>query len=287
MTEILVPVLVAGLLAGFIFSMPIAGPISILITSNALKGRRRFCNRANFGAAIADAFYVFIAVFGLTKLYSLYKPLVPYLLALGALFIFRVGYKIVRTPIDIQHLDDEGRMSERAHIDQTGGFRTGFMLNFLNPTLFLGWLTSSCLVISLVAALGFNTGGLDAALDRNVKELNGGHGQELKFERVPSYLHLKSVDPQEEARRAAPPITRSKYFFVALSFCYALALAAGSVIWFYLLAWFLTKHRQRINVHRVSLVIQGLGAVLCVFGLFFGYTAARLFLAGHWPTAGS
>jgi threonine/homoserine/homoserine lactone efflux protein len=74
MIESIITISVAGLLAGFIFSMPIAGPISILITSNALKGRLRNSILVSIGASIADFTYVFIAVFSLTKLYSFYKP---------------------------------------------------------------------------------------------------------------------------------------------------------------------------------------------------------------------
>ena len=51
MLESILTISIAGLLAGFIFSMPIAGPISILITSNALKGRLRYCNLVNLGAS--------------------------------------------------------------------------------------------------------------------------------------------------------------------------------------------------------------------------------------------
>ncbi|MCX6326482.1 MAG: LysE family transporter, partial [Bacteroidia bacterium] len=95
MIESIITMSIAGLLAGFIFSMPIAGPISILITSNALKGRLRYCNWVSLGASIADFTYVFIAVFGLTKLYSLYKPAVPYIFSAGSIFFFYLGYKII------------------------------------------------------------------------------------------------------------------------------------------------------------------------------------------------
>ena len=70
MVESLITMSIAGFLTGFIFSMPIAGPISIMITSNALKGRLRYCNLFNLGASFGDFIYVFIAVFGLTKLYT-------------------------------------------------------------------------------------------------------------------------------------------------------------------------------------------------------------------------
>ena len=101
MIESLITISLVGLLAGFILSMPIAGPISILITSNALKGRTRYCYLATIGASFADFFYVFIAVFGLTKLYTLYKPFIPYVLSVGALFLIFMGYKIFKTKIDI------------------------------------------------------------------------------------------------------------------------------------------------------------------------------------------
>src|SRR5580704_15876914 len=89
-----------GLFVGFIFSMPIAGPISILITSNALKGRIRYCNFAAMGASLADFVYVFCAVFGLTKFYSFFKPAIPYILLAGMFFLFYLGYKISKTRID-------------------------------------------------------------------------------------------------------------------------------------------------------------------------------------------
>ena len=87
MSESLITISVAGLIAGFIFSMPIAGPISILVTSNALKGKLKYCNLLTIGASLADLFYVFIAVYGLTRFFSVYKPVIPYITGFGSLFI--------------------------------------------------------------------------------------------------------------------------------------------------------------------------------------------------------
>ena len=86
MGESIFTISVTGLLAGFIFAMPIAGPISILITSNALKGRLRYCNLVSLGASLADFTFVFIAVYGVTKLYSFYAPIIPYMYTAGAIF---------------------------------------------------------------------------------------------------------------------------------------------------------------------------------------------------------
>ncbi len=181
MIESIITISVAGFLAGFIFSMPIAGPISILITSNALKGRLRYCLLVSIGSFIADFTYVFVAVFGLTKLYSFYKPAIPYIFAVGSLFFFYLGYRIIRTKLDIENLRDKSHLTEKIQKRGKGAFFTGFMINFLNPTLFIGLLTSSFFVISLVASLGLNTGGLAGIMDHNVKEISNIEGRKIEI----------------------------------------------------------------------------------------------------------
>ncbi len=100
MVESILTLLIAGILAGIIFSMPAAGPISILITSNALKGKLRFCVRTALGASIVEFFYIFIAVYGITALYSYYKSLIPYLLIIGSAIILLVSIRILKSRLD-------------------------------------------------------------------------------------------------------------------------------------------------------------------------------------------
>lgn len=120
----------------FIDLLPIAGPISVLITSNALKGRVKFCKHATNGASLADFVYVFIAVFGLTNLYSWYKPVIPYVLIIGALFLIYLGIKIFKTKLDLEHIGEDEIPEAKLKKKDQNGFWTGFLLNFLNPTLF-------------------------------------------------------------------------------------------------------------------------------------------------------
>jgi threonine/homoserine/homoserine lactone efflux protein len=260
--------------------MPIAGPISILITSNALKGRRRYCNLATIGASFADFFYVFIAVFGLTKLYSFYKPFIPYLLSAGAIFLLFIGFKIFRTKIDIEHLDDQSHLSEKIRKKEKGGFYTGFMMNFLNPSLFLGWLASSFIIISFVSSLGFNTGGLDTMIGQNVKEFNSIEGKTLEKPKIPSYLQFKASATNDTETLKQKSKSYPKYFPWLIGLCYAFFLSVGSIIWFYYLALFLAKFHQRVNVNILNIIINGLGIVLCLFGIFFAYTAIKMFFNG-------
>jgi len=276
MIESLITISLVGLFVGFILSMPIAGPISILITSNALQGKRKYCNRATIGASFADFFYVFIAVFGLTKLYAYYKPFIPYLLSIGAIFLLFTGYKIFKTKIDIEHLDDKSHLTEKIKKKERGGFYTGFMLNFLNPTLFMGWLASSFIVISFVSSLGFNTGGLNITINQNAKVFNSIEGKTNETPQIPSYLQFKSTTSNIIQKQE--PKNYPKYFSLLISLSYAFFLAVGSIIWFYYLALFLSKFHQRINVNMINTIINGLGIVLLFFGIFFGYTAIKLFL---------
>jgi len=278
MAESILTISIAGLLAGFIFSMPIAGPISILITSNALKGRLRYFNLVSIGASIADFIYVFVAVYGLTKLYSLYKPAIPYIFAIGSIFFFYLGYKIIKTKIDIEHLEDKSHLAEKIKKREKGAFYTGFMINFLNPTLFIGVLTSSFFVISLVASMGFHTGGLAGKMNQNIKEISSIEGRKIENSEI---LIIKQFDnfqigsnkDHQQDQTKYPP-----YFHLIISICYALALSIGIIIWFFLMAFLIVRFRKRINIKIISVFIKSLGVILCSIGLYFGYQAVRMYM---------
>ena len=277
MAESIITISIVGFLVGFIFSMPIAGPISILVTSNALKGRLRYCNLATIGASFADLVYVFAAVYGLTSFYSWYKPYIPYVLMVGTVFLIILGYKIIKTKVDLEHIQEKNPLPGKIKKEH-GGFWTGFLLNFLNPTLFLGWLTSSFIIISLVAALGFNTGGLDKTVDTSFSSLNK-HGADTALKhKALNYLHLNSakLKTTDMVATEAPPT--SKYFRLLLSASYAVFLSLGSIIWFFYLAHLLSKYRDRVNINTINRIISLLGWVLCLFGVFLGYKAIYMLI---------
>lgn len=257
--------------------MPIAGPISILITSNALKGKMRYCTLATIGASFADFLYVFIAVFGLTKLYTLYKPIIPYILLGGAIFLLYIGFKIAKTKLDLEHIDEKGHLSKKIK-EERGGFWTGFMLNFLNPTLFIGWLTSSFFVISIVSSLGFNTGGLDTMIDQNVQQINNIEGKAIDTQKTIGYFKLDTSKTKQQEIHKEDNAKLPNYFPLLISICYAFFLALGSIIWFYYFAYFLVKYRSKLNINILNRIIQGLGVALCLFGIFLAYTAVKMFI---------
>ncbi|HOP58880.1 MAG TPA: LysE family transporter [Bacteroidales bacterium] len=276
MTESIITMSVAGLLAGIVFSMPIAGPVSILITTNALKGRINYCNKVNAGASLATFTYVFFAVYGLTKLYPYYKPAIPYLFFFCSVFLFILGIIIFRTKFDIEHIEEKNNISVKVKKMEKGGFYTGCIINFMNPTLFFGWLTSTFLVISFVSSLGFSTGELDDFVNQSVKEissLNSSAADDLKDLTNDNYfLEEGKMIKQKTAVQTGFP----KHFHLIISLLYAFFIAIGSIIWFYFLAMFLGHFRKKINIRFLSLFVKSLGIVLCFFGLYFGYLATEM-----------
>jgi threonine/homoserine/homoserine lactone efflux protein len=277
MVESIISVSVAAFLAGFIFSMPIAGPISILITSNALKGRLRYCNLVTIGASIADFVYVFVAVFGVTKLFSLYIPAMPYIFAAGSVFFFFLGYKIFKTKIDIEHLEDKSHLVEKIEKKEKGAFYTGLMINFLNPTLFIGVLTSSFFVITLIASMGLNTGGLSGRMDKNIREISFVDREKIENSKALAEEQLENLQIVKNNKHQQDQTVYPANFHLIISTCYAFFLALGSIIWFFLMTFLIVRYRRRINIKVISVFIKSLGVVLCLFGFYFAYRSVGMF----------
>lgn len=276
MLESVVTVSITGLIAGFIFAMPIAGPISILIVSNALKGRRDYSNQVSRGAAAADFVYIFIAIYGLTKLYSFYKPAIPYIFIAGSVFFFILAYKIIKRPVDLDQFEDDSHMKHR--LTDKSGFYTGFMINILNPSQFIGGLTSSFFVISFISSLGLSTGGLELKLNENVQEIKSTGNQNIIQDKAVSFEALKKMQENNNNKKMKSERDYPEYFNILIGICYALCISFGTLGWFNLLAYLLIRYRHKIKVTLLSFLIRAFGVCLFLIGLFFGYTGIRSIL---------
>jgi len=150
------------------------------------------------------------------------------------------------------------------------------MINFLNPTLFIGSLTSSFFIITLIASLGFHTGGLASRLDKNVKEITKIEGVTIENSQPQTLEQFEKIQlPKRKAHKAEPTIF-PPHFHLAISICYAFFLAFGSILWFYLLAFMIVRFRKRISIKVIAVIIKSLGVVLGLVGLYFGYRAIEL-----------
>lgn len=266
MTESFIIIFILGLLAGFFFSVPIAGPISILITSNALKGKLRYCLRTAFGGAVIEIFYVFVAIYGLTALYTYYQKAIPIILIVGSVFLLFVAYKIFNTSLKLDQLGNKSKIKSK--YANRGGLRAGLILNISNPSLFLGWFTSSFLLLSFASSIGLNTGGLDLLLYENVTSIEKITGEKIET------LERLNLIPEELNDK---PEKESLSIFV-LSLTYAITVGIGSFIWFYILSKVLVKYRERLNIDWLNRLIKGLGIFLFGIGFYLIFEGCRLLL---------
>ncbi|MDK2910236.1 MAG: hypothetical protein PWR20_1803 [Bacteroidales bacterium] len=260
MTESLLTISIVGLLAGFVFSMPVAGPISILIVSNALKGKFLYSIKAATGAAIADFFYVFIAMIGITRLYHFYSPAIPYILITGGLFLIYVSRQVFKSRLSASDIE-KGSVIKEKYLNR-GGFRTGFLINMLNPTLFFGWMTSTFITMSLVTSLGFNMGGLQDSINNTLKAVENSNTHTVSPENI-TPANPQSTEEWKDNNKA-----NSRRYHYAISALFAFWLSIGSVVWFFLLTKFIVKKRHHINVQILNHLLKAFGVVLGLISIY-------------------
>jgi threonine/homoserine/homoserine lactone efflux protein len=140
--------LVLGSIFGFVGSMPVAGPIAILVFADGARGRARNALYLAVGAAIAESLYAFVTFWGFAELLRRYPLVVPVSRALGSLLLLGAGtYLVVRG----RPGDELGPPSDRSPTKRGGKFLLGFTITALNPTLLVTWTAA---VTALSSALG-------------------------------------------------------------------------------------------------------------------------------------
>jgi threonine/homoserine/homoserine lactone efflux protein len=137
--------LIAGFVLGFISAVPIAGPISALVFSQGMKGKPGQGRWVAFGAAIVEAVYCFVALWGVnlllpgfTNLFVVANALAA--VALGALGVYFFRSKRMRTPVDSPKADAAKAAK---------GFAMGAGICAMNPSLIATWAASSATIYSM------------------------------------------------------------------------------------------------------------------------------------------
>jgi threonine/homoserine/homoserine lactone efflux protein len=126
--------LLAGMILGFIGSIPIAGPSSFLVLKNALeKGSREGFDIA-VGAAAAETVYAFVALWGLTSAFVRFPFLASIARIVGALLIIVIGVYLVA-----RRTTQRTRRKETERDHQGRRWVRGFASAIFNPTLIVTW----------------------------------------------------------------------------------------------------------------------------------------------------
>jgi threonine/homoserine/homoserine lactone efflux protein len=126
-----VVVSLVALLVGFAGSLPLAGPIALLVVSKGATGKYREALATAFGAAIAEGGYAFLAFWGFATFLARHPLVLPIsrgvtaviLIGLGARFVFFKAKEATK---------GEGEA-------KAARFWAGFSIALLNPTLLATW----------------------------------------------------------------------------------------------------------------------------------------------------
>ncbi len=267
MFEINLNLFLIGTMAGIIYSMPIAGPISIIVVSKAFQGKVRFCLRTGLGAAITEGIVVFIVVYGIAALLDYYQPIIPYFLFAGAVFLIIIGVRIMKQKIDLKSIESNNIITDK-HKNR-GGMRTGIVLNISNPSLLINWFVASFLTLSFVSSIGMNIGGLDLVLNENIDSVSEITGS--NFEQIENRNHgIKNNSNNKPNDNVSP---------LMMSVAFALGVGFGVYIWLHALTKIIIKYRDKIKTSILDKLIFSLGIVLIFIGMFLGYRAVNFFIA--------
>ena len=267
MPEIIFTLFLVGAAAGAFYSMPVAGPISIIIVSKALTGKVRFCLRTAMGAALIETIIVFIVVFGIAVFYEFYQPFLPYFLSVGAILVIIVGMKITKQKTNINSIESETLVTDK--YKDRGGFITGVIINITNLTLLINWSIASLMTLTFAASFGLNIGGLDLVMNKHLDSISEITGSDLDNIKSNNSVGEKGI--HHETDSGVTPL--------AMSLAFAMGVGAGIYIWFHILTRLIIKYRGMINSSILDKLIRGLGVILILMGLYLGYRAVLILIS--------
>ena len=128
----MLPSLLIGFSFGFVSSMPVAGPIAILVFARGAARRYRSGAAIAAGASVAEGGYAFLAYWGFSAILARYDFVVPIGRALAAVMLIGLGIILLRRRF---------RPSTEDPPPERGGrcFLLGFTIAALNPALLGTW----------------------------------------------------------------------------------------------------------------------------------------------------
>ena len=134
---------IAGFLFGFIGSMPVAGPIAVLVFTRGVEGKFRSGAAIAIGGALAEAIYAFGAFWGFAVFLTRYAFIVPLSRGVAAAMLIGLGVAfLLRKDIDPRAPEHHQRNS------WGGNFALGFTITALNPTLIATWSAATTTLFS-------------------------------------------------------------------------------------------------------------------------------------------
>ena len=128
-------ILLIGFGFGYLGSMPVAGPISVLVLHLGLAHDPRHALMVAVGGALAESLYALVAFWGLSTALASYPVILPVSRLVGAVLLLVLGLAMVLRRV--QGGDPGARPGPVR--GRKRSFVLGFLVTALNPTLIVTW----------------------------------------------------------------------------------------------------------------------------------------------------
>lgn len=136
---------VAGFVIGFVGSMPIGGPVSLLVFHRGIHGRYRDGWAIGLGGAIPEGIYCALAILGVSVIRERFVFLDPVARGLGILWLFGIGlYFVLGRRKDL----GANAVAKPSRANRAGQFCLGLTISALNPTFLLTWSATATMLYS-------------------------------------------------------------------------------------------------------------------------------------------
>jgi len=142
---------ILGFICGFIGSMPVAGPIAVLVFRRGIDGRLRSGAYLAGGAAIAESVYAYFAYWGFTELLTHHRWIEPVSRAVAAVILIALGVRFIVSPT--RKSFDPGEEPERKNAGNKRSFLLGLTISAMNPALLATWPAFIALTSALITSL--------------------------------------------------------------------------------------------------------------------------------------
>jgi threonine/homoserine/homoserine lactone efflux protein len=124
-----------GFTVGFVFSMPVAGPISILVFGRGLQDRIRSGVYLALGGALAESVYAYLAFWGFSELLTVHPWVQPISRGVAAVLLIGLGLHFMLK----RNRGDAPEVPPDPGVGNKRSFFLGFTITALNPTLIATW----------------------------------------------------------------------------------------------------------------------------------------------------
>ena len=124
-----------GFAFGYLGSMPVAGPISVLVLHLGLAHDPRHALHVAVGGAVAESLYALVAFWGLSTILATYPVILPVSRLVGAGLLLALGLAMILRRV-------QGAVPAPPPVPGRGRKRSlalGFLVTAVNPTLIVTW----------------------------------------------------------------------------------------------------------------------------------------------------